>query len=285
MENYNIWAEIRSVFGDLLDRLLAGTQTFVNEFLPALIIAVLTLVIGWILAGFFRKLTAKGLKAAGFDLILQRSGVQGFLDKHEVKTPPSQILGWAVYVVILYSALVLAFQRLDFETGAGFLISVAEWVPKWIVVLILLSLGNLLGRWLGGMLQQSARVAGVPWHQLIGALVRLSIVVFALLLSVRHLELVSDQVLLGILAIAGVAILLGGFLLAICARELVLSMITAKLHQKTYGVGDWIKVGDAEGTVEKFGSSSIRLKTPGGSIEIPAARIARETVEHRPKDS
>ncbi len=282
MRNINIWSEIGGIFRGLFDRLLQGTETLVTEYLPGLVPAAVTLVVGWMVAVFLRRLATKGLKAVGFDLVLRRTGVQPFLERRGVAVPPSRMVGWALYAVVLYSALLMAFQRVEFETGMVLLTVIARMVPRLIVVVVLLGVGNLLGRWLGEMMQRAARVADIPWSQLIGATVRAAILVFVGLISIRYLGLASDQLLLTGIAIIAVAFLLAGFLVAFCARELVLNALAAKVYRNNYQPGDRIKIGDREGDVVSVGPASVRLRTGTGFVQIPAALLTREIVEHRP---
>lgn len=284
MGNINIWSEIGGIFRELFDRLLQGTETLVTEYLPGLLLAAATLVVGWMVAVFLRRLAAKGLKAVGFDLVLRRTGVQPFLEQRGIAMPPSRMVGWALYAVVLYSALLMAFQRVEFETGLALLTVIGRMVPRLIVVVVLLGVGNLLGRWLGEMMQRAARVADISWHQLIGAAVRVAILVFVALISVRYLGLASDQLLLTGIAIIAVAFLLTGFLVAFCARELVLNALAAKVYRSSYQPGDRIKIGDLEGEVVSVGPASVRLRTGTGYVQIPAALFTREIVEHQPKE-
>lgn len=76
---------------------------------------------------------------------------------------------------------------------------------------------------------------------------------------------------------------LGGLALALAAQDTaanVFGSITIMFDQP-FQVGDWIKVGSNEGTVEEIGFRSTRIRTFYNSvITIPNSMIAKETVDN-----
>lgn len=62
MNNINIWSEMAETLRSLVGGLLSNTEQFVTQGLPRVILAGVTLVVGWLLAVFIRKLVARGLR-------------------------------------------------------------------------------------------------------------------------------------------------------------------------------------------------------------------------------
>ena len=62
--------------------MVSATEAMQNllGFLPALIGAILILIIGWIIAGILAGLIEKGLKTIGFEKAAQSTGIAGFIE-------------------------------------------------------------------------------------------------------------------------------------------------------------------------------------------------------------
>lgn len=79
---------------------------------------------------------------------------------------------------------------------------------------------------------------------------------------------------------------LGGIILGFAAKdtiENVFGSITIML-ERSFGIGDWVKVGDVEGTVEDITLRSIRIRTFADSLVVlPNNRIITEAVENMGK--
>src|SRR5690606_29382948 len=119
------------------------------------------LVLGWLMASIGRNVVAKLLRAFGLDVVAERSGARRYLQKHDIKLAPSALAGWLVYLVVIYTALVMAFGRMNLDAASRLLTDVAGFIPKILVVVLLLALGVWLSRWIGGLLGRGARLAGV----------------------------------------------------------------------------------------------------------------------------
>lgn len=278
MNNINIWSEMAETLRSLVGGLLSNTEQFVTQGLPRVILAGVTLVVGWLLAVFIRKLVARGLRGFGFDVIMERTGIRPYLVQRGVSLPPSALVAWGLYIVVLYSALVLALQRLEFETGAHLLITVAVWLPQVLVAFLLVALGNTIGRWTGRVAERAARVADIPLTPLIGVGVHAAVLLFAAMLAVRHLGLASDQLLLVGLALFLGAVLVLALIVAFCARDELVNLLAAQAIRASYQVGDRIRIADWSGKIAKVGRYTVTLDHDEGLVNIPASRFMNEVV-------
>ena len=284
MQEIHIWSEIAGTVNDLLSGLLSATEQAVTYGLPRVILAGVTLVVGWLLAVFVRKLTAKGLRGVGLDLIMDRTGVRALLVRRGVEAAPSAIMAWAIYALILYSAFVRAFERLDFQTGLALLAVIAEWMPRILVALILLAIGQWMGRWLGHIVARAARVAMIPAAPVAGALVQVAIVVFAVLLAVRYLDLAPDGYL-----IMGLALILGAVIVLMllvmwCARDVLLSLMAVQMLRSLYRTGTRVRIDRWEGEIMALQHHTVQLRTDQGTVDLPAVLFLRTPVVRLPVD-
>lgn len=276
METVNLWSSIGQTLREMLERILTWTENTVTTHAPGFLSALLVLALGWLLASLLRNAAAKVLRAAGFDVVAERSGARAYLLRHDIATPPSVMAGWIVYAVILYTALLMAFDRLDFRAGERLLTDGAAFVPKLVVVLLLLGLGVWLSRWIGALVERGARLAGVPFHTLVGALARVAVVLLSVVVALDYLGLASSRVLLVGLGGLLIAALLTALLFAVCARDLVGNMLARNFVAGEFKPGDRIRLGELEGEVESVGATVLRVRAADGRHLVPHGRLVRE---------
>lgn len=278
MQEVNIWGEIGKTIEGLFSGLLMATQHAVTHGLPRVLLAGLTLVVGWLIAVFVRKLLAKGLRGFGFDVVMERTGLRAILRQRGVDAAPSALVGWGVYVIIVYSALVMAFDRVGFDMGLALLDMIARWVPRALMALLLLAIGHWIGRWLGHIMTHAAQVALVPFPQLMGAIVHVAVLLFAAMLAIRYLDLASDMLLLmGLATVLGTLLLLA-LLLAVCAKDLLVSALSSRILKSIYEPGDRVRLEPWEGEIVAIKMHVVQLRTDAGIVDVPSSRFIREPV-------
>ncbi len=279
MESVSLWNEIGQTVGEMIGLILTWTRETVWLYAPGFLSGLLVLLLGWLMAAIGRNVVTKLLRAFGLDVVAERTGARRYLQDREIKMAPSAMAGWLVYIVILYAALVMAFERMSLEAGSRLLTDVASFIPKILVVVLLLALGVWLSRWLGGLLGRAARLAGVPFHEMIGTLVRIGGIVLTVIVSLDYLGLASRQTLLVGLAVIALGFIATGTLFAVCARDLVGNLLARNFVAGEFRIGDRIRVGAIEGQVESIGTTVLRLRHGETSHLVPHGRLVREPIE------
>ncbi len=264
---------------EALGGLLDGTQRLIEAHGANFLIALITLLVAWLLATAVRGFASKLFRAAGLDLIAERTGFQGYLNRHDITTRPSRAAGWVLYVAILYTALLAAFDLLGFTTGSELLRVVASYLPHLLAALVLIALGAVLGKWADFFVSRSARLAGLPAHQLFGLAARLAVLLLAVVLATETLGWFSPTLLLGALGVI-LAAAVGTFLIfALCARDLAESLFSRGFLTSLYKPGDRLRIEGVEGTVIRIDLHCLRLDCGDRESVIPNRQLTRQTVE------
>ena len=76
---------------------------------------------------------------------------------------------------------------------------------------------------------------------------------------------------------------LGGLALALAAQDTAANLFGSItiIFDKPFQVGDWVKVGSLEGTVEEIGFRSTRIRSPNASlVTVPNSVMAKENIEN-----
>ena len=164
----------------------------VGDFLPRLALALLVLIAGWLLAKAALFATVKGLRAVNFNVLTERSGMDGFLRQGGIERDTTDIVGALVYWLVILAALVIAFNGLGLTYITDLIGKVVLFVPKVIVALAILAFGAYFAAVVGGSVATYCANVGVRDGELLGNLARYAIVAFVVLIALEQVNVGGD---------------------------------------------------------------------------------------------
>jgi len=182
---------------DKVDMLLEPARAFlvqVGQFLPKLALAVVVLIAGWVLAKLARFAVEKGLRAINFNVLTERAGMDGFLQQGGVRSDTTQIFGVLSYWLVIFAALIIAFNSLGLTYITDVLGKVVLFVPKVFVALLILAFGAYFARFVGTAVMTYCRNIGIQDADLLGKLAQYAIVTFVVLIALDQVNVGGEIV-------------------------------------------------------------------------------------------
>lgn len=197
---------------DKVDMYLEPVRAFlvqIGVFLPRLALAALVLIAGWLAAKAVKFAVIRGLRAINFNVLAERAGMDGFLKQGGMRYDTTDIFGLLVYWLVIFAALVIAFNGLGLTYITDLFGQVVQFVPKVIVALVILAFGSYFAAFVGGTVVTYCKNVGIQDADLLGRLAQYAIIVFVVLIAL-------DQVSVGGAIIRqSFLIILGGVVLAL----------------------------------------------------------------------
>jgi len=192
------------------------TTKFVN-FLPNLIIAIVILIIGWIISVTVGKLIQKLFDWLKVDQAFERLGTKKVLKKSGIEFSVAKFAGelakWILFLVFFMAAS----EILQLPQLAQFLNKILLYLPNVIVAVIIMAIGALLANFFDKLIRGSAYTAGFTSANILGALAKWAIIIFAVLAALAQLKVATTLIqtlftgVIAMIAIAGgIAFGLGG---------------------------------------------------------------------------
>ncbi|HEU4645171.1 MAG TPA: hypothetical protein VFS80_06365 [Burkholderiales bacterium] len=195
-------------FNMLLEPIRA-TLLQVGVFLPKLALALVVLIAGWLLARLARFAVARGLRAINFNVLTARAGMDGFLKQGGLQSDTTDIFAVLVYWLVIFIALVIAFNGLGLTYITDLLGQVVLFVPKVIVALLIIAFGGYFALFIGNTVGTYCRNVGMKDGELLGRLAQYAIIAFVVLMALEQVSIGGDVVRHSFL------ILLGGVVLGL----------------------------------------------------------------------
>jgi len=195
------------------DAVLVSVTTALQNllgFLPALIGAILVLIVGWIVAGFIGGLVERGLKAVGFERASQSTGIAGFVQQAGSDWTASRVIAEVVKWFIRLIAIQAAASILGLTQISDTINAVLLWLPNLVVAMVIIVVAALIANFVAGIVRGATSEMGFASPDLLANVARYAIIGFAVIAALNQLGIAATVVnTLFIGAVAAVALALG----------------------------------------------------------------------------
>jgi len=219
---------------DIGEALVQSWRNFASAFVlfvPRLVAATIIFAGGFLIAALARRVVRRVLGLAHFDRLSLRTGASEMLRIAEMPTAEvlvAKIVFWIVWIGFIVSAV----DTLQFTPFQGLVGEFYRFVPRFVLALLVLALGFLVGNFLWRATLLSSVNAGLPGARLLSGALRVLVIAIGAVMALEQLGL-ATTVALTAFAITFGALMLG---LAIAfglggrdaAKELIEQQLRAK---------------------------------------------------------
>ncbi len=178
------------MFEEIFLEPVKGMLTQAGAFVSALCAIILILLVGWIVGRVVKNLIARVLDILQIDSYAERIGVDKILAKGGIKYSISELISVLTYWVVMLIALVIAMSTVNLnQQAAGLLNTIVLYIPRVISVIFILVLGLFFASFVNSAVQTTAANAGIEQSNLLGRLAQCVIIVFAVDIALRQLQI------------------------------------------------------------------------------------------------
>lgn len=194
-------AQVTEPLGNMLNQIL--------NYVPVLLGALLVLIVGWLIAKAIRRLAEWLLKTIHFEAVADKAGVTELLKKGDLTMNTSQILAALIYWLIMIIVLVMVVDALGLPDATALLGTLFAYIPSVIAAVVVLVVAMFLGGFVSDIVRTAAANAKMPRPELLAAISRWAIIIFAATIALAQLGIAPH------LVAATFHIILGGIVLAV----------------------------------------------------------------------
>lgn len=182
----NTWA-------DVLTQSFQGLFYGMVAFLPNLLVALVILIVGWLIGAGLGRLVAQVVRSLQVDQALRSAGVERVLEHAGFRLDAGAFLGFLVKWFFIVVFLVAALDVLRLTEVTVFLRTVVlGYLPQVIIAVLILLVAAVLADAVQKVVAGTARTAHVRSANLLGAIARWAIWIFAILAALNQLQIASD---------------------------------------------------------------------------------------------
>ena len=195
---------------EIADALVQSWRNFAYAFVlfvPRLVAATIIFAGGFLIALLVRRVVQRVLAWVGFDRFSARTGANEMLRMSDMPTAEvliTKIVFWIVWIGFIVSAV----DTLQFGAFQGLVQEFFRFVPRFLVALLVLSMGFLVGNFLWRATLLASVNAGLPGARLLSGALRVLVIAIGVVMALEQLGL-ATAVVLTAFAITFGALMLG----------------------------------------------------------------------------
>ena len=267
--------------------MVSATEAMQNllGFLPALIGAILILIIGWIIAGVLAGLIEKGLKAVGFEKAAQSTGIAGFIENAGSGWTASKLVAEIVKWFIRLIAIQAAASILGLTQISQVINAILLWLPNLVVAIVIIVIGALIANFVAGIVRGSAAEMGFSTPNLLANIARYAIIGFAAVAAFNQLGIAPTVVNTLFIGLVATLVLAFGLAFGLGGQQTA-AQITQGWYEKGRQTTPRIaeKVKQAEAEQEGASPTAASPAGPAASPAGPATSPSPATEPSRPTE-
>jgi hypothetical protein len=210
----------------MLVSLTAGLMA-VLAFLPALIGAIILLVVGWFLADLVARLVHTVLRRLGFETAAQRTGISNFIALTGAReSSASSVLAELVKWFIRLIFIEMAAEAVHLTAVTALINQIVFFIPNLVVALLIVMVGMIVGNFVANLMRGGAGELGIQNPNLIATLARGAILVLAVIIALNQIGVAATIVNALFIAMVGAIALALGLSFGLGGREVAGQMWT-----------------------------------------------------------
>lgn len=181
----------------------------VLQFLPNILTSIFLIIAGVTIGAILRIVFLRFLRAINFDKLTERFGMIEVLRKSGIKEPISVLLSKMVGWITILIFITISLQALDIPAVERILERFFLYLPNVFVAAFILFFGYLLSNFFGRAALIASVNAGIKVSGLIGKLVKLTIFLLAVTMTLEQLGIGRGTIVIAF------SIIIGGIVLAL----------------------------------------------------------------------
>jgi small-conductance mechanosensitive channel len=278
MEPQNPMVEIQEWTATLTES-VSRVAIQILEHLPAVLGAVVLLLVGWGVARLLRYTTEKLTEKTVVRLAHTRPMDTRVQQPRSYSAAP-KIASRIVFWVVLLFFVIAASEVLELEVISSLLTGVTAYLPRLLAGLLVLFIGLWLAEVTRAVIKRSSNTMGIKQSEVLGRLGQ--ILVLLIVFSIAAGQIGIDNTLLVALVAIFFGVMLGAVALAFSlgAKTTIANLLAAQSVAQIYSPGDSIRIGNLEGKILRITHTSLILETAEGQALVPAKRFSEQESVH-----
>lgn len=157
------------------------------EYLPAIVGALIILIIGLLIASALGQVVRRILTAIHIDEFAERLGMRRFFDRIDERFSLAKIGGGIVQWTVILMTIVAVSESLGLVQVTAFLQQIIAFIPNIIVAAAILIIGFGVSRFVQEVVTRSMESVSIPSASIIGTIARSTVMVFTILVVMVEL--------------------------------------------------------------------------------------------------
>ena len=252
-----------SLFEDMWQELMA--------FMPKLIAVIAVLIIGWLLIKIVSFLIKKALKFSKIDILADKIKEIDIFKNVSIK--PTIIVVKVVKWMVLLLMLIIISDILGLQMLTEGIASFIGYLPRLFSAIAILMIGIYIANIIKNAIQSLFKSLDLGGSNVIGNIVFFAIVVIVAITALNQAGIDTEMITSNLTLILGSLLLAFTIAFGLGSKEIVQRLLFGFYSRKNLNVGQKIKIGSIEGTIEAIDNIYLTLITDDGKFIFPIKEV------------
>jgi small-conductance mechanosensitive channel len=257
-----------------LRRMISLFWDFLIELVPKLALALIVLLLGYLIARIVQSLVGRFI--GNLDRIINKN-LKNRLIQVNISSSKTFIAKMFFWIIIFFFATLFT-EIIGLPVITSWLAGLGDYLPNILAGILIVFFGIIFSRLAADLVKSGTVKTGISNSQLLGRITRYVIIVITLIIAIDQIG-VDISFLTSLLYIVLAALLFGAALaFGIGAKTSVSNILASFYIQRTYSVGNTIRIREYEGRIIRITSTSVFLETESGQVNIPCKEFNEQNI-------
>lgn len=168
---------------------VADAERIISYFLPRFLLAVVVLILGWVMAKLLRMLTLKVLRLTRLEVAAEKSGIDSFLVRGNVRYTLTTLVAEGIYWSIIFFAVLSALNILGFETATDLFKKAIFYIPNVFAAILAIIFGSIVAKLTQSSLAAYLNNLGLESADALSSMARYVILIFVTFIALEQLSI------------------------------------------------------------------------------------------------
>lgn len=168
------------------------------SYIPAIMGAIIILVVGWLLAKLIEAIVTRVLKTVRLDAGSDKIGISKILAQGDIKLSLSELIGAIVYWLVMLVAVATMLDALNLKMASDLISRLVEYIPNIIAAVFILVIGAFLANFIAVIIRTAGSNAGLKSAKLMSQLAQVILMVFTVIIAIEQLKVATALLVLAV---------------------------------------------------------------------------------------
>jgi hypothetical protein len=243
------------------------------DFLPKIFAAIAVLFIGWILMKLITFLVKKALKFTKIDSWTDKLNEIEIFENSDFQFKPANFIVKAVkwilvFVLIIIVSDILGLQMISQEIG-----NLIRYLPKLFSAIAILMIGIYIANIIRNAIKLLFKSFDLGGSTIIGNIVFYAILLIITITALNQAGINTDIITNNLTIILGSLLFAFTIAFGLGSKEIVQRLLFGFYSRKNLTIGQRIRIGEVQGTIDAINNISLVLKTNEGKFIFPIKEV------------
>jgi len=251
----------------------------IGDVIPNIVLALITIIFGWLLTKIIVGIIKRALKLAKADKLDDKiNEIEIFEGKKlnfNIIKIVTKAVKWFIYIILL----IIISDILGLSMISEGIKNVLAYLPKLLTGLVIFTVGLLFANFIKNAIKSFFESMELSGSKIISQIVFFLLLIFISITALNQAGVDTEIITSNITMIMAAFLLAFAIAFGLGAQKVVGDLLRTFYARKTYEIGQKIEFNNIKGEVEAIDSISLVLKTDEGKLVIPIKDIVENQIK------